>query len=54
MNTNPRYSYEKTPQEIIEETKLKQETIAKGKQYKEKELVEEFSYHPSSSSCYFD
>jgi hypothetical protein len=51
MSINPVYEFEKTPDEIIEETKLKNEAVKKGEEFKEKETLDEFAYYPSSSSC---
>lgn len=51
MDTVPRYEFEQTPENIIQEQKAMKEAQEKGEKYKIEEKPEEFSYHQSSSTC---
>ena len=51
MNPKPTYIYEKTPDDLKREAKLRKEMAEIGEEYKEPELPDEFQYHQSSSSC---
>ena len=51
MDTVPRYEFEQTPENIIQEQKAMKEAQEKGEKYKIEENPEEFSYHQSSSTC---
>lgn len=54
MTTIPRYEFEQTPDDIIKEKIERKESLSKGEQIKEPEKIEEFDYHPSSSTSSID
>lgn len=51
MTTVPRYDYEQTPDDIIQEEKARKVAKDKGEKFELEEKAEEFSYHQSSSTC---
>lgn len=54
MNTNPKYRYEKTPQDIMDEReKVKQAKIDKV-ELKESQAPNEYTFVQSNSSCLID
>jgi hypothetical protein len=51
MSTRPTYVYEQTPDDLLNEERMKKEAALKGEELPEPEKLHEFSYHLSSSSC---